>query len=166
LASVKQNIEAVSTKMEIEENIEVQKKGWVIQRIGWLLMLIFVLLAAFGFFGDGVVSKKNLQAGEQKFEYPQYSRFESRMELKFDLHSAAQQNIISLPGDYLDQFRIESILPEPKENTIANDRVNYVFEGNGPMKITFYLVPQNLGRLDADVLVNDQKFNFNHFIYP
>jgi len=118
------------------------------------------------FFGNGVLSKQNVQAGEQHFEYPKYSRFESRMELKFDLTTNAQQNIISLPGNYIEKFRVESILPEPSQNITKNERVNYVFEGNGPMKVIFYLVPQKIGRLDAEVFVNGQQFNFNHFIYP
>ena len=152
--------------MEMEENIDVQKKGWVIQRVGWIVMAVFVAMAAFGFFGDGIVSKKNIQSGVQKLEYQKYSRFESAMELKFDLNSATQQNIISFPVNYLGNFRIESILPEPKQNQSGNERVNYVFEGNGPMKIIFYLVPKNIGELEADVFVNNQRFHFNHFIYP
>ena len=45
---VKQSIETVSADMEIDESIEVQKKGWIIQRIGWILMGVFILLAALG----------------------------------------------------------------------------------------------------------------------
>ena len=162
----KQNIEEVSTRMDIDESIEVQKRGWTVQRFGWIFMLVFVVLAALGLFGNGILSKKNVQSGTQQLEYPQYSRFESRLELKFDLNGSAPQSIISLPGKYLEKFRVESILPEPKQSMVAENRVNYIFEGNGPMKIIFYLVPQSIGRLDADVLVNDQRFNFNHFIYP
>lgn len=152
--------------MDLDENIEVQKKGWMIQRVGWILMAVLVILAAFGFFGDGMISKKYVQSGDQKFEYQQYSRFESRMELKFDLHSNSNQNIISFPVSYLEKFRVESILPDPKQNFSNSNRINYVFDGKGALKIIFYLIPQNIGRLDADVLVNDQRFNFNHFIYP
>src|SRR5688572_25737195 len=102
MSKAKQTIEEVDAEMEIDESIDIQKQGWIIQRVGWFLMLVFVSMAAFGFFGSGLVSKKQMQKGNQKFEYEQYSRFESRMELKFDLNTSAQQNIISLPGNYLD----------------------------------------------------------------
>ena len=152
--------------MEIEESIEVQKKGWVVQRVGWILMGVFVAMAAFGFFGDGIVSKKNILSGNQKLEYQHYSRFESRMELKFELNANTQQNIISFPVNYLEKFQIESILPEPHHNQSGNERVNYFFEGNGPMKIIFFLVPKSIGKMEADVFANNQRFQFNHLIYP
>lgn len=166
MAKTGKNIEDINLKLEIDESIEMQKKGWVVQKIGWILMLVFLILAALGLFGNGVLSKKDIHSGDQVFEYPQYSRFESRMELKFDLTSSTGTNIISLPTHYLEKFRIESILPEPSQNKTQNERVDYFFEGSGPMKIVFYLVPQNIGNLNADVRVNEQQYNFNHFIYP
>jgi hypothetical protein len=166
VAKAKQNIESVSTEMEIDESIQLQETGWVIQRIGWVLMALFVLSGLLGLFGDGILSKKYINTGNQKLEYQRFSRQEARMELRFDLNSEGNGNIVSIPNQYLEKVRIESVIPEPKSNQVLNDRINYLFEGSGPMKITFYLVPQTIGSLDGRLLVNNQQMNFNQFIYP
>jgi hypothetical protein len=166
VAKTKQNIEQISSELEIDENLKLQERGWIIQRIGWLLMAVFVLSGLLGLFGEGPLSKKIITAGNQKLEYQKFSRHEARMELKFDLNSGATGNMISFTNQYLEKFRIESILPEPKTNQVTNERIQYYFEGSGPMTITFYLVPQAFGNMNEKVLANNQQLNFHQFIYP
>lgn len=166
MSKSKQNIESVSTELEIDESINIQKKGWVIQRIGWVLMFLFILLAAIGMFGSGAMSKAIMEGSNQKMEYQKFFRFEARMEMKFELLAAAAGSTVSFPKEYLQKFRIESVVPEPKENKTENNFVNYQFDGNGPMSITFYLVPQSLGNIKGQVRVNEQVYNFHQFIYP
>lgn len=166
MSNSKQNIETVTGDLEIDESIEIQKKGWVVQRIGWVLMFIFLGLASIGMFGSGVMSKKTIEGANQKMEYQKYFRFEARMEMKIDVLSPPGGTTVSFPAEYLQKFRIESVVPEPKENKTENNMVNYLFDGSGPMKISFYLIPQSMGDIKAQVRVNDQLYNFNQFIYP
>lgn len=158
-------IEPIEHSLEVDEELDLQKKGWVVQRIGWVFMFLFVALAALGLFGEGVLSKQKAEAAGAAINYERFFRHESRMELKVEI-GATDSAIVSFPNEYLDKFRIESVTPEPKDNEVASGRIRYHFSGQAPMKITFYLVPQQVGTISGDVAVNGHQFKLSHFIYP
>jgi hypothetical protein len=167
MAGQKHMVEVIKPQLEIDESLDLQERGWVIQRIGWILLYAFVVIAALGFFGEGVLSKKSVEASAASIQYEKFFRYEGRMEMKVDVSSSTgNQTIVAFPNSYLKHFQIESILPEPKENRVQGDKVNYIFEGTAPMNIVFYLVPKQRGRISGVVTVNNDSFNLSHFIYP
>ena len=54
----KHTVEVIKTDLEINEELDLHEKGWKFQRIGWIFIFLLVALSAFGFFGDGLASKK------------------------------------------------------------------------------------------------------------
>jgi len=44
--------------------MEFQRRSWIVQRIGWAIFALVILLAALGLFGDGVLS--DAQAGQKE----------------------------------------------------------------------------------------------------
>jgi hypothetical protein len=163
----KESIERVNTSLEIDEQINLHKKGWKAQAVGLAFMYILVLLAAVGLFGDGLLSKNKLTEQNITIESQRFYRYEARMELKIDVPDTdSDRTVISLPSHYLKDFEIESIVPEPESNSISNDKVNYVFKGSGNLNVTFYLVPQKVGKLEGTLGVNEHAFLLNHFIFP
>ncbi len=167
MAGPTHSIEVIKPQLEIDESLPLQERSWVVQRIGWWLLFAFVAVAALGLFGEGFFSKKTVSAPPASVEYEQFFRHEATMEMVIDVNqSTGNQTIVAFPNSYLKNFRIESILPEPKENKIQGDQVHYVFEGNAPMHLVFYLVPQQVGQLEGKVMVNNNTFNLSQFIYP
>ncbi|RAW02162.1 hypothetical protein [Pseudochryseolinea flava] len=57
----REKIEKVSTSLELDEHIEMQKRGWRVQAIGMMLVLTLVVLASIGMFGNGMISKENIR---------------------------------------------------------------------------------------------------------
>ena len=162
----KHTVEVVKTDLEIDEDLDLHEKGWKVQRVGWVFIFALVILASFGFFGDGLVSKKKLSAGNIQVEYDRFHRHEARMDVKFDVNHSDSNSTISFNNQYLKNFKIESIMPEPKEVKIANDHVNYLFNAQGHSNIVFYLIPQQLGSINGIIQVNGNQFDLSHFIYP
>lgn len=163
----KDSIERVATDLEIDEQLDLHTTGWKAQRIGLAFMFLLVLLAAIGLFGDGLLSKSKFSEHNIAIESQRFFRYEARMPLKIKVeNNAASETTVSFPNYYLDELEIESIIPEPYANNFLNDQVQYVFKGGGNINITFYLVPQNFGKLEGSVTVNDQPFLLNHFIFP
>src|SRR5688572_25582044 len=120
-------VERVTSTLELDERIDLQVKAWQAQRVGWVFIFLIVLTAALGFYGEGWISKKEMKSGPVSIEYERFFRHEARMELRLSLSETAGSTIVSLPMQYLKKVRIESIIPEPKENFIQNGRVQYVF---------------------------------------
>jgi hypothetical protein len=165
--SSKNEVEKTETSLEIEENLELHKKGWRVQRVGWGFIFFFVLLAAFGLFGNGIFSRRMKSLNQVEVEFQRFYRQEARMELKIRFRGR-DTNFpeVSFPAEYLKHFRIESILPEPKENMVIGERISYWFAGNGPMQITFYMVPQQAGNIKGLLQLNNEAFLIDHLIYP
>ena len=163
----KQTVEQVETDLEINEDIPLHEKGWIWQRIGWFLILLLVILAATGFFGDGVVSKKTISGSHTTLAYERFYRQEARMEIKVGLRQpGGTLAAVSFPNSYLEQFRIESIQPEPKEILLRGNSTHYLFPGTDSMTLVFYLVPQSSGSVSGTIGINNRPYPITHFIYP
>jgi hypothetical protein len=162
------SVERVKTDLEIDEHLPMHEQGWKAQLIGLYLIFALVLTAAFGLYGDGLLSTKTLQQSDARVEFQQFYRFEARMELKLELNNSdnAKGMIASFPTAYLENFQVESILPEPEKNIVKEGHVQYVFNGSGNIIVTFFLIPRKVGKIDGSIQVNNNLFQLNHFIFP
>lgn len=167
MAQQKHTVEVIKPDVELDESLTLHERGWKVQRAGWVFIFGMMALAALGLFGEGPVSKRTADVNGSRVEYDRFFRHEARMELKVDLQSSGTEGaVVSFPNAYLKNFRVESILPEPKSNTVAQDQVSYQFDGTPPMHLVFYLVPQQMGTIKGSIRVNNNTIPLNHFIYP
>lgn len=166
MAQQNHQIEEVKTTLEIEEHLDLHKKGWVAQRIGLIFIFLLVASAALGLFGDGLLSTVKIARTDSTIEFDRFFRFEARMPINVEVSNAKRDVIVSFANDYLSDVRIESIVPEPVGNKIDNGRVEYTFKLQERGKIVFYLVPQSVGTIEGDLIVNESTYQLSHFIYP
>jgi hypothetical protein len=163
----KDSIEIVKTDLEIQEEIDAHKQGWAAQRAGLIFMLAFVLSAAAGVFGDGPASKTHITNERITVESERFYRHEARMELRIHVIGAETDGVtVTFPNQYLQKFRVDSILPEPEENKITDGQTTYSFQGTGDIDITFYMSPQTPGTITGEVLVNEKSFPLKTLVYP
>lgn len=159
--------EVVNSDLEIEEYLPLQKTGWVVQRIGLGIMLLFVLLALLGLFGDGILSKRTTKTKNITLTYERFYRHEGSMELRINVAENNKVDLdVAFPVEYLENFEIRSILPEPKANRTGQGKVRYVFDVRGKINIVYYLTPRQSGTLTGTVEVNDAIFSIEQYIYP
>ena len=71
-----------------------------------------------------------------------------------------------MPADYLADFQIRSITPEPDGSYFKGSRIEYIFKGSDKFDITFYAEPKHVGKIEGSLEVNDSRFNLKHFIFP
>jgi hypothetical protein len=163
---MKNDFESINPDLEIKEYADSHKQGFKIQRLGIIIILAIVLSAALGVFGDGMLSRQTLELKSARIEYQKFYRFEARMEVRIELLEIRNSNVVSFPKEYLKEFEIESITPSPESTNFKGTRSEFVFSGPGNGFISFFLVPRNVGKIEGDLLVNDDKFEMSHFIYP
>jgi hypothetical protein len=160
-------LERIKTDLQIEEYLDYQERGYGIQKAGLFFIGAMVLLAAIGMFGDGVISKMVMSEGDVKVESERFYRHEAKMEMKVQLlGSDGIENTISFPNQYLTNFEVQSIVPEPKTNRVDGDKVHYSFEGAGNINVSFILIPHTVGKIKGSIDVNKHTFALNHFIFP
>jgi hypothetical protein len=152
-------------KKPIEDEISLHRKGWVIQRIGWILMFAFLIAALLGLFGEGPLSSKNIRVGNINIAYERFCRYEHGIKIKLQ-SSDENINTVSIPQDYLENFRVSDIVPEPQKQVALAGYVNYQFEGTDNKVISFYLTPVKRKTVKGILRANAHSFNIKQTIYP
>jgi len=161
--------------LEIDQDLEFQRKAWVAQRVGWVLMGLFVLAAAVGVLGSGPLSRaRAVVPGVMTLEYERFARFETSETLTVRLESAATAGDVvrlSLDRDFLDSAKIETVLPPPVRVESAAGRLIYVFalaQPRVPLVVTFSFEPQTIGVQEGVVRLesSDARIAFRQLVYP
>jgi hypothetical protein len=158
-------IEKVDHDLQLDEELKLHRRGWVIQRVGWVIMFLIIIMAALGAFGEGILSEKKVKQGNINIEYQKFFRYET--EMKILLESPQHISSLSFPQEYLKEFRMLRIEPEPDNNSTINSEVVYNFLPSNNRIVTVYLIPKNYGSIKGYIKVNGgATTELNHFIYP
>jgi hypothetical protein len=163
--------------LEIDQDLDFQRRSWVVQRIGWIFMTLFVLSAGVGLLGSGPLSHARAEApGAMSVEYQRVARLETSETLTVRLEAAATAGTgvrLSLDRQFLDSARMASVLPPPTRVESAAGRLIYVFavaEPGTPMVVTFNFEPQEIGRHRAIVGLESspapRSLTFHQLVYP
>lgn len=161
----KHTVEVIKPGFKIDEQLALQEKGWIIQRIGWLIIIAIMIAGGLGLFGSGWLSKKTSSSGNIKAEFERFYRYET--EMKVLVESGEHISSISFPQQYLKDFRIIHFVPDPANNNTTGNEVKYNFLPHENKIVTVYLVPKHYGSLSGAMKVNERTIiNLNHFIFP
>lgn len=163
---MKNRPERVQTSLQINEDIDLHRKGWIVQRVGWVLMFIFVLCAALGLFGNGIVSHKNVNKNGISISYERFGRHESNTRIEIDANARNGTIEIVLSGNFTESYKIEKVVPEPAEQKIRHGSKVYVFTAEGPGHLTFFVSALKRGTIRNTLAVNGTDFNLESYIYP
>lgn len=152
--------------LEIDEDLNFQKKEWFFQRIGGGLLLAFVLAALFGFTGMGGPMSRGEAGGRGGPLHIEYERFVRRGGL-----STLRLHLRSAPGDvrfwvaapYFEQARIDSVAPTPELVSVETDRHVYLIRsGSSDVTVTLTVEHEAFGMLNAEVgLVDGPSVRFS-----
>jgi hypothetical protein len=162
-------------ELEVGQDLKFEKHWWVIERCGWLVVLLILIAAVLGFFGPGLLTKKTAgqQGGPLWLEYSRYERNAKPIKLLIHLSpSAIKENELQLwiDGSYIEAMKVQRIEPEPESVKLEGDRFVYTFKArdlSSTSKILFHVEPDKFGTVAAGVgLVNGPEVRFNQFVYP
>ena len=158
-------IEKVDHDLEIDEELKLHRKGWVIQRVGWVIMFLIIIGGALGAFGEGLLSKKTVTQPNYCIEYERYFRYET--EMKILVQSTQHIASLSFPQQYVKEFRMLRIEPGPDNNVTTNAEVVYNFLPGNNRIVTVYLIPKDYGKIEGYMKINGANTTqLNHFIFP
>ena len=161
----KHSVEVVDHDLEMEERLGQQETGWIVQRIGWFLIVAFAVAGALGFFGNGLMSTQKATAGNVTAEFEKYYRYETEMMVLVE--ATDHIGSIAFPQEYLKKFRIVRFVPEPENNTTVSNHISYNFLPGENKMVTMYIVPKSYGAINGTMKVNgSNNINLQHFIYP
>jgi hypothetical protein len=156
--------------LELEEDLQFQRRWWLAERIGWAIMIIFLLGGLAGMFGTGPIS--NMTAGSPEtfwLEYERFARYESPTSLRITLKtdSPATSPHVKFNRAYMDSVKIEQIVPEPAKVEASRDSIAYYFEAHPcRVRVKFDVVILTIGVLPGSVASPGGGLSFRQFVYP
>jgi hypothetical protein len=159
-------MEKLKPQAEIEDEISLHEKGWIVQRVGWIILLTLLTAASLGLFGTGMLSTKKVTKGGASVKFERFARFESPTILEIHTQSNTRKVEILLPLSYFSSMELEKIHPDPSAQRVENGAVVYLFSAGDEVVIKFRLTPQSTGKISTVVEINQEVFPVDHFIYP
>src|SRR5688500_16756978 len=91
------SIEQVHHTIEMDESMGLHKTGWAIQRVGWIVLFVIVVLAALGLFGSGILSQRTKEVSGNMIEYERYGRYENATYMHFKALAENGKAILIIP---------------------------------------------------------------------
>lgn len=161
--------------LDIEQDIDYQRKEWRFQRMGWAVMLLLVVGALAGLLGRGPLSKTSLadQGSLERLEYHRFVHYRDPEQLKLQLSAEATQGEqfrIWLSHAYFSGIEIQSVTPEPEHMEAGEGRHAMVFsvaEPGQPTSVSIQFEAEQMGPLSGALSINDEPpVELWQFVYP
>ncbi|HEX7054324.1 MAG TPA: hypothetical protein VF211_10390 [Burkholderiales bacterium] len=159
-------------ELQVAEDIRFQRREWLAERLGWVVMTAAVFAALAGLVGDGPASNAVAASpgGRLAVEYQRFAHRQAPTELRvrYGEGSAQQGRIrLALDSQYVGKLKIERVQPEPEKIELAGGRYVYVFPaGDGPGQVTFVVQMEAFGRVAGGVALGEERVALSQIVYP
>ena len=163
------------TGLQIESAGDFQRRMWLVQRVGWGLMAVFILAALAGSFGSGPASSRKATAsdGSLSVEYEKFSTRKKPQTLRLEVQPEANgggELRIRVAAEYLREVEIERIVPTPSKVILDQGALTYIFpvgKARQEAVITLYVRPERIGATSGWVgLEGAEPVGIQQFVYP
>lgn len=159
-------MERIKPSLQLKDDIDLHLRGWIIQRIGWVLLLLLLIAASLGVFGTGWLSSDHVAGKNGTVSFERISRFEAPMKLVVQVEKSDGDIEVRIPRSYISSMEIDKIVPEPVTQKTADGSVVYTFDADPESTIIFYLTPESTGSIRTELTIDNAVFPIAHFIFP
>ena len=156
--------------LQVSEDYSFEKVSWIVQRIGKVLLVLFVIGCLLGLVGKGILSEQKASTDSAVITYQLFGRNLSPTQIHIQLDEDSRPLTIEMSKSLFNKYQIEQIVPEPTNVTVRENTYMYTFDSQSLGRntvLSFYIQPQELGMYSGTIKVgNDKKVSINQFIYP
>lgn len=159
--------------LEIQQDLEHERREWLFHRIGWILLSLLWLAGLAGLFGSGPLSEASASGAGLRLEYDRFVRYTAPQDLRLHLGPPATGHPkvrVWVDRQYMQDMQVESVLPEPESVETGPDRIVFIIplaEVGPPTAVTLRLQTQRIGVLDGEVGVEEGgSLRFHQIVYP
>lgn len=159
--------------LQIYDDWEFQRRSWRVQRIGWVLMVLFILAGLMGLLGSGWLGHTTIATADRalQLEYDRFLRLHSPSRVKIRAIAPTPQELqIRIERQYLEGLQVARMMPEPDRVEIEPENYAYYFltsSANRPVTIALEIEPERVGWLDGKIsLATDRGLQLRQWVYP
>ncbi|WP_087500754.1 hypothetical protein [Pseudomonas sp. SID14000] len=164
--------ELVSRHHPVEEDMRMQQRVWRFERVGWYALVLIVLLALAGLFGNGPLSDAQVSSedGRVQVDYQRLSRSGTTDNLRITVRGIAGEPVtLLLGGTLLREASIETLQPEPQASRSHGQSLLLQLGTSKEGIATLYLTLRSeyVGTLEGVVRAGPSStVHFSTFLYP
>lgn len=164
---------AESRELEINQDLEFQRRMWKAERIGWSAMAMLLVGALLGLFGNGPLSWTTASDESLMVEYQRFGRHQAPLQLRVHLQAdLVKDDMLFFQFDraFLADVQLTRITPKPVAEQPISDGIRFVWSSSakdGSMLVTVSYQPEHIGLLTPRLSVsNAASLSIRQFIYP
>ncbi len=161
--------------LELEQDLRFQRREWLVEYAGRLLLLVAFLAGLLGVLGGGPLSWGKVRStdGQLLVRYPRFARLETPARMSLEVDGRATRNgrfSLALPRSYLDQVDISNIVPLPSSARSEDGYTVFEFQvGKGVTRpeVIFNFQFDRAGVSSGEVLLNgSSRVNLKQIVWP
>ncbi len=143
-----------------------------VQRLGWLCMFLFTMAAFTGFTGSGPLARKTVGGIGIEVNHSMFKRRNASSEMQIQIATRAPGPVrIWVSREYMRQFAVEDIRPEPQSETSTEQILLYTFDTvqYQPLVIAFRMrgLESTIGWVSGSVGVEGAgQVRISEFVWP
>jgi hypothetical protein len=167
-------------ELEVEQDLDFQRRDWAFERAGWLFMLLVVLAAALGTFGGGPLSGRTAVTPDSstRVEYQRFERQGAPSSLTIHARRLTANDssvVVWLANEFVAGVRITEIVPQPTKESSSRERTYYevaLATEADAAEVTVHFTPERAGVRRLDIGSGGagggagQALRLSQFVYP
>jgi hypothetical protein len=137
--------------LEIEENMEAQRRLWKVQRVGRAVAVLILVLGLAGAFGGGPLSQNTVSSGGCSVEYERITYRDTPQLYRFKLAPEVARPgrvQVFIDNEALSRMQFEQMVPAPATTRLTADGALFEFEvgeGEGGRELRFSFQADAIG---------------------
>lgn len=147
--------------------------AWRLERIGWALLGLLVVVAFAGALGAGPISwdRASSPGGEVVLDYQRLPHHNADDSVRLELAPSTVEDgkiPVEVRGSWASAVNFQGIVPEPSAQRTLPGGVLLEFEAEefGVTSVTLYYRAYEYGPLDGEVSVGDNRLTFHQWVLP
>lgn len=158
--------------LPIADELHFQKTSWIIQRIGWAVLVAVVLAALLGVFSHGYVSRAVASRPDAQLtvEYERFQRASLLTRLTVTLAPGAHDEARLRFGPvFQDLYEIEAVEPRPARSSASGKGLDLYFDApeREDVHVVFWARPRRTGLFALSAAnAEGSELPFRVFVYP
>jgi protein-L-isoaspartate(D-aspartate) O-methyltransferase len=159
--------------LDIRHDLNFHRRLFVVQRVGWVVLALFILAALLGLIGaEGPFNQGTKENDRLRVEFERFPHQESPTRIKVTFRDQSGERVeLSVSAGYLNQVRLQNVSPQPEEVIASRDQFRYVFKTTRPgepLTVAILFTPTSAGYLRGQLHAGKDSapLNFSQFVYP
>jgi hypothetical protein len=162
--------EFASRQIPVREDMRFQRRSWIVERVGWSLLILLALIGLSGAFGIGPLSWQTASSGPLSVEYERFQRITRLARFTFNISGQTGPELrLHLSDTFQKNFEVSNIQPRPARSTAGRDGLDLTFatDGASAARIVIWAHSRRYGMSDITArLGSEAPLSFWVLVYP